>query len=65
MEPGQGGARPAGGRGADRNGTGRENVSTGQSRVAASLRRARSGFTTLGCPTVSSIGRSVMESEYA
>src|SRR5581483_10139917 len=48
-----------------RNDTGLENVSIGQPRAAASLRRARSGFTAVGCPTVSSIGRSVIESEYA
>ena len=41
----------------------RENVSTGQSRAVASLRSPRSGFTTVGWPTSSSIGRSVIESE--
>ena len=48
-----------------RSDTGLENVSTGQLRAAASLRSARSGFTTVGCPTALSIGRSVTESEYA
>lgn len=38
------------------------NVSTGQPRCWAILRSARSGFTTRGLPTVSSIGRSVTES---
>jgi hypothetical protein len=35
---------------------------TGQPRSRAILRSARSGFTTCGCPTISSIGRSVTES---
>ncbi|MGO9217078.1 MAG: hypothetical protein ACLP5E_04800 [Streptosporangiaceae bacterium] len=34
----------------------------GQPRCWASRRRARSGFTALGWPTASSIGRSVIES---
>ena len=46
-----------------RSDTGLENVSIGQPRAAASLRSARSGFTAVGWPTVSSIGRSVIESE--
>jgi hypothetical protein len=38
-------------------------VSTGQPRSAATRRSARSGLTTVGCPTASSSGRSVIESE--
>src|SRR3954470_12557161 len=45
--------------------TGLVNVSTGQARPTASLRSARSGLTTNAWPTASSIGRSVIESEYA
>src|SRR6202040_3788230 len=48
-----------------RSDTGLENVTTGQPRAAASLRSVRSGFTTVGWPTAPSIGRSVIESEYA
>jgi phosphoserine phosphatase len=48
-----------------RSGTGRVKVNTGESRWAASLRSARSGFTTVGWPTSASIGRSAIESEYA
>src|SRR3954447_494232 len=43
-------------------GTGRVNSRIGQSRSAAALRSARSGLTTGGWPTASSIGRSVIES---
>ncbi len=46
-----------------RSGTGSLKVSTGQPRCAATLRSARSGFTTVGWPTASSSGRSVIESE--
>src|SRR6476659_10015408 len=42
-----------------RSDTGFEKVSTGQPRATASLRSARSGFTTEGWPTTSSIGTSV------
>jgi len=42
--------------------TGRVNCSTGQPFSSAALRRARSGFTAVGCPTADSIGRSVIES---
>ena len=43
--------------------TGRLNVSTGQPRATAWRRSSRSGFTAYGCPTTSSIGASVIESE--
>src|ERR1700716_1637182 len=46
-----------------RNDTGSEKVSTGHPRCVATLRRARSGLTTVGWPTTSSRGRSVIESE--
>src|SRR5205823_1212191 len=45
-----------------RSDTGRLNTSTGQPRLAASRRRARSGLTAYGWPTASSSGRSVLES---
>ncbi|CKT95916.1 Uncharacterised protein [Mycobacterium tuberculosis] len=48
-----------------RSDTGRENDNTGQPRTLASFRKPRSGLTTEACPTASSIGRSVIESEYA
>src|SRR5271169_5092082 len=56
-------AAPDGAEMRSRSDTGRENSNTGQSRADASRRRARSGLTTLGWPTTSSIGMSVIESE--
>ena len=47
------------------NGIGCRNSSTGHAFSTASLRNARSGLTTVGCPTHSSSGRSEYESEYA
>src|SRR5438094_182031 len=43
--------------------TGFTNRRTSHSRSRATRSRARSGFTATGCPTFSSIGRSVTESE--
>jgi hypothetical protein len=48
-----------------KSGTGRTNDSIPHPRSTASLRSARSGFTANACPTVPSIGASVIESEYA
>ena len=45
--------------------TGRWNSTIGHSRSSAILRRSFSGLTATGLPTVSIIGRSVIESEYA
>ena len=56
-------AAPDGAGKRSRSDTGLENVRTGQPRAAASLRNVRSGLTTVGCPTVASIGRSVIKSE--
>ena len=43
-------------------GTGCRNSSTGQERSRATRRNVRSGFTTLGCPTVSSSDLPLLES---
>ncbi|CNL73787.1 Uncharacterised protein [Mycobacterium tuberculosis] len=56
-------AAPEGAGMRSRSDTGREKLSTGHPRSFASLRKPRSGLTTLGWPTTSSMGRSVIESE--